>query len=402
MADFFQTGVITTLHLLSEGKSEEIELELNHFARKIKTTLIIPVLYSDYVQPAMANILRILSEVKYVNQIFLSLGKASREEFLLVREKARRHPIPTTVIWLDNPDLQKMLADIEKDGLTIGEDGKGKSCWVSLGLMLAQGKTDVVALHDSDILTYSREMLCRFLYPLVNPHLPYEFSKGYYARFSDRMHGRVTRLFITPLIKALTTIFGHHPLLDYLGSFRYPLSGEFAMKSDLTRVIRFPGDWGLEVSVLYEIYRNVALKRVCQVEIAHRYDHKHQKLSKADSKKGLHKMAIDIAVNIFKNMAAEGIVLSEGLLKTVQKNYLKISEDIIANYHADAMINGLKFDRHFEESAVETFYKALIYSSQSYLRDPLGYFTMPNWNRITAAYSHFLDDLLKIVNQDNR
>ncbi|MCK7478417.1 MAG: hypothetical protein M0C28_14215 [Candidatus Moduliflexus flocculans] len=42
-------------------------------------------------------------------------------------------------------------------------------------------------------------MLARLFYPVASPHIDYAFCKGYYARVTDRMHGRVTRLFVTPL-----------------------------------------------------------------------------------------------------------------------------------------------------------------------------------------------------------
>ncbi len=401
MSDFFQNGQITTFHILGNKGKDKIKNELIEFSKSRKISLIIPVLYSDYIRPAMKNILEILKSVEYLNQIILSLGRASYEEFQKVKHEIKDYPYKITVLWMDNPELRELLNFLEENHLNLGEDGKGKSCWTSFGLILAQNDSEVVALHDSDIVTYSEELLSRLLYPIVNPHMPYDFSKGFYARFSTKMHGRVTRLFIIPLLEAISKVFGEHPLINYLKSFRYHLAGEFALKTSLTRIIRFPGDWGLEVSTLYEIYRNTALKRVCQVELTHRYDHKHQIVSKDDATKGLHKMAIDIAINIFKNLAAEGIIISEGGLKTLQKNYLKIAEDIISNYHADAMMNGLEFIRHEEETTVETFYKALTHSSEQYLKDPLSYMMLPNWNRITSAYPDFLGKLLKIVDKDN-
>ena len=92
------------------------------------------------------------------------------------------------------------------------------------------------------------------------PDLDYKFCKGYYSRVTDRMHGRVTRLLITPLINALMKILGPLPLLQYLNSFRYPLSGEFSMVADLALINRIPADWGLEVGVLAEVFRNCSLK----------------------------------------------------------------------------------------------------------------------------------------------
>jgi glucosyl-3-phosphoglycerate synthase len=402
MSDIKQDGIITTLHILGDKGDFKIEEELNHYSKKYKISIIIPVLYSDYIQPAMKDILHKLEEVKFIYQIILAVGRADHKQIAGILNDVKNHPIKITVLWMDNPELKELFNILKKNGLYLGPDGKGKSCWTSFGLILAQTDTDVIALHDSDIKTYSKEMLARLVYPLVKPDIPYRFSKGFYARFSNKLHGRVTRLFIFPLIKALQGVIGFHPLLQYLASFRYPLSGEFALKTGIAKIIRFPSDWGLEVSILYEIYRNLALKRVCQVELSHRYDHKHQVVSRKDPTRGLNKMAIDIASNIFKNLAAEGVVISIDSLKTIQKHYLKITEDMIANYFADSTINGLNFDRHSEESIAETFYQALDFSSDNYFLNASTLKMLPNWNRITCAYPNFLSDFLYIVNKNNK
>ena len=66
--------------------------------------------------------------------------------------------------------------------------------------------------------------------------------------------------------------------LEYLDSFRYILAGEFALSLDLAQRLRIPADWGLEMGVLSEVHRNIALHRVAQVDIAKIYEHKHQEV----------------------------------------------------------------------------------------------------------------------------
>ncbi len=402
MADIYQTGSITTLHLLGEKGTERIERELSYYSRHVRTTLLIPATYADYRKPAMKNIMETLRGVDYVNQVLIVLGRAKDEDFENVKEEIKEYPYRVTVFWLEHPKIKKLIKVLEDAGLYVGPDGKGRAVWFGLGLLLAQRESEVVALHDSDIITYSREMLSRLIYPLINPNIDFEFSKGFYARFSNKLHGRVTRLFLIPLIRSLKIIAGSHPFLDYLDSFRYPLAGEFALKTDLARMIRIPGDWGLEVGILSEVYRNVAIKRVVQVELCKRYDHKHQALSKKDPNKGLHKMAIDIAVNLLRNLAARGIIVNEGRLTTLRTTYLRIAEDMIARFHADAMINGLEFFRHEEELAVETFADALRLACAQFLEDPLAIPLTPNWIRITSAFPDFLDRLMNSVLKSNK
>ena len=64
----------------------------------------------------------------------------------------------------------------------------------------------------------------------------------------------------------------------------------------------------LEIGVLSEMNRNYANNRICQVDIADKYDHKHQELSEADASKGLSKMSIDISKSIFRKLATTGLV----------------------------------------------------------------------------------------------
>ena len=217
----------------------------------------------------------------------------------------------------------------------------------------------MIALHDCDIVNYDRQLLARLCYAIAHPHLPFDFCKGYYARVTDRMHGRVTRLFMTPLIRALEGMAPGSSFLHYLDSFRYALAGEFAMDIDLARVNRIPADWGLEVGVLAEVYRNCAVARTCQVDLTDNYEHKHQTLSTEDPSKGLARMATDIAKSLFTTLAAEGLVFSADHFRSLEVRYVRMAQDTIARYYADAMLNGLKFDRHAEELAVAVFAKSL-------------------------------------------
>ena len=40
---------------------------------------------------------------------------------------------------------------------------------MTYGAILGEGDIEVVALHDSDIVTYDRSMLARLCYPVTNP-----------------------------------------------------------------------------------------------------------------------------------------------------------------------------------------------------------------------------------------
>jgi glucosyl-3-phosphoglycerate synthase len=401
MADFYQTGVVATLHRLKSDNLDILEHELVTHARENPIALVLPSLVDELDRPALSHIVDELSAAPYLDQIVVSLDRASEPDFHRALTFFRRLPRTVRVIWNDGPRLQALYGRLRDAGLLTGSRGKGLACWIAYGFVLAGGRCRVIAVHDCDITTYSRELLVRLCYPVVNSSLDFEFVKGFYARFSDRLNGRVTRLFMTPLIRSMQTLVGRHPFLVYLDSFRYALAGEFAMRADLARINRIPSDWGLEVGVLGEIYRNCALSRVCQSELCHNYDHKHQIVSADDPERGLVRMCVDITQNLLRTLAAEGIVFTDGLFKTLLVRFIRTAQDTITRYHADAAINSLPFDRHEEEVMVAAFTEAIRIACERFQADPLGAPLIPNWNRIAAAFPTFLDELHQAVIEDS-
>jgi glucosyl-3-phosphoglycerate synthase len=401
MGDFFQPGLITTLHRLKRGNLERMEMELEFYSRHSPVALVLPSLYSELKEKALKTIVSEIAKIKYINQVVITLGRANREEFDHAREFFSVLPQVTIVIWNDGERVRSLYDILTRNDISAGEDGKGRSTWMAFGYVLASEKSNVIALHDCDIINYEREFLARLCYPVVNPNLGYEFCKGYYTRVTDKMHGRVTRLFVTPLLRSLERLLGYLPYLVYLDSFRYPLAGEFSMITDLARINRIPWDWGLEVGVLSEVFRNCSLRRICQVDLTDNYEHKHQELSPEDPNKGLLKMSIDIAKNMFRNLASEGIDLSESLLKTLKATYLRTAQETITKYNDDAAINGLDFDRHEEGVAVDAFTKGIELASSAFVEDPLRIPLIPNWSRVTSAIPDFLERLKNAVDDDN-
>lgn len=402
MSDFYQTGSITTLHQLGKPSLERLEGELLQFSRTRPVALVLPSLYSEFDGPAMPGIVQELSKVKYLGEVVLVLDKASEKEFQRVREFMAPVTGKVNIIHNDGKRIMEIYATLKRNGLEIGERGKGRSAWLAYGYVLANGTCDVIALHDCDIVNYSRMLLARLCYPVANPNLDYVFCKGYYSRVTNKMHGRVTRLLMTPLLRALQKLRGEHRFLKFIDSFRYPLSGEFAMSIDLARVNRIPWDWGLEVGSLAEVYRNYSPQRVCQVDIAETYEHKHQALSQDDVEKGLMRMTVDICKSIFRTLASEGVVFSDGFFKSLSVAYLRQAENAIMKYEADAAINGLVFDRHEEATSVEAFTRAISQAAKVFMENPLGTPLIPNWNRVTSAIPGILDMVKEAVDRDNQ
>jgi glucosyl-3-phosphoglycerate synthase len=405
VADFHQSGVITTLHRLGAVDAARLERELLAYSRVRPIALVLPCLFSELRGPGLKGIVDALRGVPYLRQVVVSVSGTEsrggyeevRDAFDGVKTTTGERPI---LLWNSGPRLQALLRRLREEGLDPGEEGKGRGTWMAYGYVLAANVSRVIAVHDCDIRDYRRELLARLCYPTANPNLHYEFAKGYYGRVTDRLYGRVTRLFMTPLLRAMKAVLGSIPLLDYLDSFRYPLSGECSMTTEQARINRIPSDWGLEVGMLSEVYRNCSLKRICQVELIENYDHKHQDLSENDASRGLHRMVSDIAASLIRNLASYGVEFDAGFLNTLTVAYVRTAQDAIASYNDDAALNGLYFDRHEEELAVETFTGALRAAGLGFVRDPMGAPQIPNWNRVSSALPDFLDELREAVEAD--
>jgi len=397
MADFHQSSDITTLHRLVPDDTDRLERDIERLARRHPIALVLPCLYSEFSRPAIRHILEELRHASYVDHVVLSLGHASEDDLAAASRALSRLPQRVSIIWNDGPALQALYGRLRETGLDTGPDGKGRSCWIAYGFLLADEACDVIACHDCDVTTYSRDLLARLCYPVVNRRLGFEFAKGYYARVAGTLNGRVTRLFVTPLLRALQSTVGAVPILEFLAGFRYPLAGEFAMTRDVARVSRMPANWGLEVGVLAEVFRNCGPARVCQTELCDTYDHKHQALSPDDPGKGLVRMCVEIGQSLFGSLSAEGLVLSDALLRTLQVRYRRVAEDTLRRYEADAAINGLDYDRHLEERMLEAFGRGLALACRRQDEDPLGVPIMPSWDRVHAALPDFLDMLREAV-----
>ena len=401
MTDFFQNGSITTLHNLSNRPLEEMERELLQFSQQRPMSLLLPSLYSELEGEALPNILKELAQVPYLSEIVIGLDRADESQYRDALAQFNQLPQHVRVLWNDGPRLRELDAKLQERGLAPLEPGKGRNVWYCLGYILASGRGEAVALHDCDIVTYDRSMLARLFYPIANPSFSYEFCKGFYSRVaSGKINGRVCRLLVTPLIRTLKKIYGDNDYLTYMDSFRYALAGEFSFRRDVINDLHIPSDWGLEIGVLSEMYRNYSTNHLCQVDIAHCYDHKHQAVSFNNDDTGLSKMSIDIAKSLFRKLATQGTVFSTEIFRSIKATYFRIALDFVETYRNDAIMNGLDFDIHREEQTVELFARNLMKAGQAFLDNPMETPFIPSWSRITSAAPGFLHELKAAVEAD--
>jgi glucosyl-3-phosphoglycerate synthase len=223
----------------------------------------------------------------------------------------------------------------------------------------------------------------KMLYPIIEPKLDFFFAKGYYARINQdnkKLYGRIHRLFINPLLEVLQEKLRYSNFLTYLQSFSYPLAGEIALYCDLATHMRVSSDWGLELGLLSEVYRNASYGRICEIALGF-YDHRH----KIIAPDGLLKTAEDSFVTLLRTLTeTENIDVSEPFLNSLQVAYRRLAQDKIRQYHADAICNRLYFDRHEEETNVDALSSVILSGGKKYIENPIRA-QLPDWLRTMAA-----------------
>ena len=399
MSDFHQQGPVTALPRLVDHPAEELESRVLALSKRFPIALVLPMIPAEMDRPALARIRDELRDARFLDTLVISLNRANHADYARANEYFAPYPGRKVIVWSEAPAVQEFLAEMDAAGLYVGEPGKGRACWLAMGYILAEERVEYIAFQDADVVNFRREMLARLVLPALDPTIDFDFAKAYYARVSDRLHGRVTRLLLSPLLAAFTRLIGDDPYIRYLSSFRYALSGEFCLKTDLAERMRLPCDWGLEIVTLFEALRARAPVRICQVELAERYDHKHQDLSADDPTQGLHRMAKDVVKHLLRTLAAAGVNLPDGLLRSLLAAYQREAEDAVADSYAVAVLNGLRFDRHEEEMNVQTFLSALRTSIEEFQADPLGAPLVPNWARVWAGLPDAGPRLLTAVQQ---
>ncbi|GAB5413107.1 MAG: cell wall biogenesis glycosyltransferase [Congregibacter sp.] len=401
MADFYQNGIVTTLHNLAHRELPDLEAELLRFSKTRPMGLLLPSLYSELEGDALPRIVEHLAQVPYLDQIVIGLDAADESQYRDALKFFSKLPGSHRVLWNDGPRLKALDAELSAMDLAPKEKGKGRNVWYCMGYILAANRVESIALHDCDITTYDRSLLARLIYPVANPSFNYEFCKGYYARVANgKINGRVSRLLVTPLLRALKKTVGDVEYIEFMDSFRYPLAGEFSFRRDVLTDLRIPSDWGLEIGVLSEMYRNYANNRLCQVDIADHYDHKHQALSPEDASSGLSRMSIDISKALFRKLATRGVVISAESFRSLKASYYRIALDFVESYHNDAVMNGLSYDLHSEERAVELFAENIMKAGEAFLDRPMERPFIPSWSRVSSAMPTVLERLLQAVEED--
>jgi glucosyl-3-phosphoglycerate synthase len=374
---------------------DTMRIRLKSLAKDYPSGVIIPIIESDLKSQALKEIVNELNECDYLKKVFIALSAKNQASYDEATHVFEAFKVPHDIIWCNKPKVVSVLEELKSKGLDVTTlNGKGKDVWIAMGIASLELHSFVI--HDADILNYTRMLPTKMLYPVIEPKLDFFFSKGYYARINlekRKMYGRITRLFMNPILEAMQEKLQYKSrFVSYLQNFSYPLSGEIAVYSDLAMRIRIPCDWGFEVGLLAEIYRNASYARICEVDLGY-YEHKHKEVVG----NGLVKTAEDSLVTLLRTLTeTDGIEVSQPFLQSLQVMYRKLAQDKIRQYNADAICNNLDYDRHQEECSVDALSEAIVTAGKRYLVDP-SKTQMPDWLRTKAAIPDIRERLREVA-----
>jgi len=240
----------------------------------------------------------------------------AKEIIIMKSELMTRYPLVDELIVIDSGSTDNTLdiaasfgADcyISNDILPDLEQfkGKGENLWKALYIT----KGDIIVYIDADI----KNIHHRFAYGLIGPLLLYDqikYCKAFYDRpisigknkIRPTGGGRVTELVIRPLFSLF---------FPQLTQIIQPLSGEYAGYREIFENIPFPIGYGVETSMILDIYDKWGLDVIAQVDLDRRI-HRNQ------DTKALGRMAFAILKTFINRQKSLGLIdLKEDLFDDI-------------------------------------------------------------------------------------
>jgi glucosyl-3-phosphoglycerate synthase len=230
----------------------------------------------------------------------------AKEIVIMKSELITRYPLLDEIVVIDSGSSDKTMEIADQYGADVysADDilpdlekykGKGENLWKALYIT----KGDIIVYLDADI----KNIHHRFAYALVGPLIlsdNIKYSKAFYDRpiAIDKKKiratggGRVTELVIRPLF----SIF-----FPELTQILQPLSGEYAGFREIFEKIPFPIGYGIETSMILDIYEKWGLDVIAQVDLEKRV-HRNQ------DTKALGRMAFVIMKTFLDRIEKLGLV----------------------------------------------------------------------------------------------
>lgn len=208
----------------------------------------------------------------------------AKEIIIMKSELVIRHPLLDEIAVIDSgsTDRTREIASGYGADVYLAEEvlphlekyrGKGENLWKALYVL----KGDIIVYIDADI----KNIHHRFVYGLLGPLLMRDdirYVKAFYDRplsidarqIKPTGGGRVTELVIRPLFSLFT---------PRLSQIIQPLSGEYAGYRDVFDQVSFPIGYGIETSMLLDIYERWGMNIIAQVDLDKRVHRNQDTLS---------------------------------------------------------------------------------------------------------------------------
>jgi len=199
----------------------------------------------------------------------------AKEIIIMKSELMIRYPLVDEIVVIDSGSTDHTVEIARSFGADVYRandilphlekfKGKGENLWKALYIT----KGDIIVYIDADI----KNIHHRFGYGLIAPLLLYDhikYSKAFYDRpiaigknkIRPTGGGRVTELVIRPLFSLF------YPELTQIIQ---PLSGEYAGYREIFEKIPFPIGYGIETSMILDIYERWGLDVIAQVDLDRR------------------------------------------------------------------------------------------------------------------------------------
>ncbi len=278
----------------------------------------------------------------------------AKEIVIFKSELMSRYPLLDEIVVVDSGSTDKTRrvarsfgADVYKAAEILPHldqhTGKGENLWKAL--YITSG--DIIIYLDADI----KNIHHRFVYGLLGPLLlnsTIKYTKAFYDRpialgknnFRPTGGGRVTELVIRPLFSLF---------FPELTQILQPLSGEYAGYREIFEEIPFPIGYGVETSMILDIYQRWGLDVFAQVDLEKRI-HRNQ------DTKALGKMAFAILKTFINRKVALGLIDMKDPMYDEMIQYKiidnKIVPDIleIKGYERPPMIEIQEYREKFKSS----------------------------------------------------
>ena len=148
MSNFSQKHTkITTFYLL-QGNPPSLKAELRHHSKWKKAILVIPLLASEFTDPAnrpvFINIIKQLRGTSFLSKIVFGLDQASEADARDLAGILSDHDMKNCLIQHnDGPGFSSIYETLSREGFALDIRGKGRNMFLSFGIALALGAQSI-------------------------------------------------------------------------------------------------------------------------------------------------------------------------------------------------------------------------------------------------------------------